>query len=118
MDEVARAWAEIGLGVNECFTAAAKVTGEWEYTAPAAGIDPCLDVRSRLKPIHQEERRVKLKLFSLGEILNPQPKAANVVHALLSWIDSADLASQENKEKPHSLEMTALLYSLRAKSGG
>ena len=43
---------------------------------------------------------MKIKLFSLGEILNPQPKAANVVHALLSWIDSADLASQENKEKP------------------
>ena len=30
LDEVARAWAEIGLDVNECFTAAAKVTGEWE----------------------------------------------------------------------------------------
>ena len=43
---------------------------------------------------------MKLKLFSLRDILSPQPKAANVVHALLSWIDSADLASQENKEKP------------------
>ena len=100
LDDVARAWAAIGLDVNACFTAAAKVTGEWAYTAPPAGTDPCLNVRSRLKPIHQEERSVKLKLFSLCEILNPQPRAANVVHALLSWIDSADLASQANKEKP------------------
>ena len=63
-------------------------------------MDPCLNVRSRLKPIHQEERRVKLKLFNLFEILNPQPRAADVAHALLSWIDSADLASQASKEKP------------------
>ena len=47
LDDVARAWAAIGLAVNECFTAVAKVTGEWTYTAPAAGMDPCFNVKSR-----------------------------------------------------------------------
>ena len=43
---------------------------------------------------------MKLKLFTFQEILNPQPKAADVVHALLEWIDAADAASQSNREKP------------------
>ena len=68
--------------------------------AAAAGMDPCQNVRSRLKPIHQEERRVQLKLFTFSQILNPQPRAKDVVHALLSWINAADAASQCNEEKP------------------
>ena len=88
------------MDVHACFAAVAKVSGAWAYTASPAGVDPCHNVRARLKPVHQEERRVKLKLFSLREILNPQPRAANVVHALLSWIDQADIASQANQEKP------------------
>ena len=100
LDDVARAWAAAGLDLHACFAEVAKVTGEWTYTAPPAGVDPCHHVRARLKPVHQEERRVKLKLFSLSEILNPQPRAANVVHALLSWIDQADIASQSKQEKP------------------
>ena len=43
---------------------------------------------------------MKLRLFTFSEILNPQPKAANVVHALLAWIDAADAASQSNQAKP------------------
>ena len=100
VDDVARAWAATGLDVNRCFAAAVKVSGDWAYSAPPEGVDPCLNVRARLKLVHQEEKRVKLRLFTLCEILNPQPRAADVVHALLSWIDSADLASQANKEKP------------------
>ena len=100
LDDVARAWAAAGLDVHACFAAAVKVSGEWAYTASPAGVGPCHNVRARLKPVHQEERRVKLKLFTLREILNPQPRAANVVHALLSWIDQADIASQSDQEKP------------------
>ena len=94
LDNVAISWAATRLDVHACFATAVKVIGEWAYTASPAGVDPCHNVRARLKPVHQEERRVKLKLFTLREILNPQPRAANVVHALLSWIDQADIASQ------------------------
>ena len=100
LDDVAAAWNEAGLDVGDCVAKAAKVTGEWEYTAAAVGVDHCRNVRARLKPVYQEERRVKLRLFTVQEILNPQPKAADVVHALLEWIDAADAASQSNREKP------------------
>ena len=43
---------------------------------------------------------MKLRQFTVSEILNPQPKAADVAHALLAWIDAADAASQSNQEKP------------------
>ena len=100
LDEVAEAWAEAGLDVNACFAKAVSVTNEWQYDASVGGSDPCHNVRARLKPVHQEERRVKLRLFTFSEILNPQPKAADVVHALLDWIDAADAASQNKQEKP------------------
>ena len=71
-DVAAAAWNEAGLDVDDCFAKAAKVSGEWEYTAAADGVDKCRNVRARLKPVHQEERCVKLKLFMSPEILNPR----------------------------------------------
>ena len=100
LDDAARAWAATGLAVNRCFAATAKVSGDWAYSAPPEGVDPCLNVRARLKLVHQEEQRVKLRLFALCEILNSQPRAAGVVRALLSWIGQADIACQEHLEKP------------------
>ena len=88
------------LDVNARFRAAVDVTGEWSYTDAPTGVDPCVSVRSRLKQVRQEEARVKLQLFALTEILNPQPRAADVVHALLAWVDVADRASQEHREAP------------------
>ena len=81
LDEVAAAWSEAGLDVDTRFATTVSVTHEWEYSAASDGQDPCRNVRARLKPVHQEERRVKLRLFTFSEILNPQPKAADVVHA-------------------------------------
>ena len=100
LDDVAKAWAGAGLDVNVCFRAAVDVTGERSYTDAPTGVDPCVSVRSRLKQVRQEEARVKLQLFTLTEILNPQPRAADVVHALLAWVDAADRASQEHREAP------------------
>ena len=50
--------------------------------------------------MREEEARVKLQLFSVKDILNPQPHAAAVVHALLFWIDEANRASQRGEAKP------------------
>ena len=100
LDDVARAWADAGLDVEACFAAAAQVTGEWKYTHTTAGKDACRHVQERLKQVREEETRVRVKLCTLSEILNPQPKAADVVHALLAWVDQADLASQRNEMKP------------------
>ena len=41
-----------------------------------------------------------MRWFTFPEILNPQPKAADVVHALLAWTDAADAASQSNQDMP------------------
>ena len=50
--------------------------------------------------MREEEASVKLQLFTVQEILNPQPDAAAVVHALLAWIDEADKAAQRGESKP------------------
>ena len=100
LDDVAKAWRDDGQDVDSCFSEAVKVTGEWTYTPAAEGEDPCENVLSRLEPVHVEARRVPLRLSELRQILNPQPKAADVVHALLSWIHRADAASQAQESKP------------------
>ena len=69
LDEVAVAWSDAGLDVDTCFAKAVSVTNEWEYSAASGGKDPCRNVRARLKPVHQEERRVKLRLFTFSDIL-------------------------------------------------
>ena len=105
LDDVAKAWAAADLDVNACLRAAANVTGEWSYTDAPNGVDPCVNVCGRLKQVRQEEARVKLQLFTLSEILNPQPRAADVAHALLAWIDAADMASQEQRDAPPFLRV-------------
>ncbi len=100
LDDVAKAWRDDGQDVDSCFSEAVKVTGEWTYMPAAEGEDPCENVLSRLEPVHAEARRVPLRLSELRQILNPQPKAADVVHALLSWIHRADAASQAQESKP------------------
>jgi hypothetical protein len=100
LDDVASAWREAGLDVDACFEAAVKVTGEWTYQPATEDQDACRNVLDRLEPVHVEARRVPLRLASLPQILNPQPKAADVVHALLSWIHRADAASQAGDRKP------------------
>ena len=54
----------------------------------------------RLQPTYEEKRRMALKLKTLAGILNPQPTLSSVLHALLQWIDLADLASQRNHPRP------------------
>ena len=102
LEAVARAWQEAGLDVDECFLAAAAVTKEWKYTPTRLGRDPrvCENVRARFAPTHEEERKVPLKLHTLQQILNPQPKAAEVFRHLLQWIDSCDRASQMKQPAP------------------
>ena len=46
--EVARAWAASGLDVDACFTAAAAVTGDWEYTPAGVPAAATGNVRTRL----------------------------------------------------------------------
>ena len=62
LDDVAKAWAAADLDVDACLRAAANVTGEWSYTDAPSGVDPCINVRGRLKQVRQEEARVKLQL--------------------------------------------------------
>ena len=88
------------MDVDTCLDAAAVVIGQWSYTHAPPGADPCCDVRARLRRMREEETRIKLPLFSVKDILNPQPHAAAVVHALLVWIDTADKTSQRGKARP------------------
>ena len=71
------------------------------YSPVGASEDICSDVCSRLRLVRSEEARVKLHLGKLGDILNPQPRVAAVVHTLLlHWIYSAGEASQRQAETP------------------
>ena len=83
LDAVARAWRDAGLDVDACFRKAAEVCNEWEYTPAATGRDPCKNVAARLRARYDEKRRVPLKLRRLGEILQPQPDTARVLHGVL-----------------------------------
>ena len=88
LDEVARAWDGARFDVDDCFTKAASVTGDGKYTpVETNGVDPCVNVRTRLSPVIVEARRVPLKLKKLSQILNPQLETAQVLHDLLSRID-------------------------------
>ena len=100
LDAVAQAWREAGLDVDACIKAAAAVTGEWEYKPSAIGAAPERDVWSRLRRVHVEEKRTRLKARTLAEILNPQPRTTEVLQRLLAWIDRADRASQAQVEPP------------------
>ena len=100
LEVVARAWRDAGVNVDRAFHAAASVTDEWIYTSAASGEDPCVGVAQRLKASYSEQRRVPLRLRTLGEVLNPQPDTAVVLHGLLDWIDRADAASQANAPRP------------------
>ncbi|MEC9233693.1 MAG: hypothetical protein VX403_07250, partial [Planctomycetota bacterium] len=100
LDEVAQAWEAAGLDVDACLRAAASVTGDWEYTATSEGRPPATNVRRRLQKKSTDERRVPVKLRNLCEILNPQPRTAEVFQNLLNWIDRADQASQTGGPRP------------------
>ena len=70
LDDLVAAWNEAGLDVDDCFAKAANVTDEWEYIATVPGVDSCRNVRARLKPVYQEERLVKLRIYTFPQVLN------------------------------------------------
>ena len=82
------------------FRAAATVTKEWTYTAAPAHADATSNVAGRFEPTFPEKRRNTLRMKSLRQVLNPQPKTAAVLHGLLAWIDRADRANQAGEAKP------------------
>ncbi len=100
LEDVARAWQRAGLDVDACLEAACEVTREWEYATAARNRDPAVKVAERLVPRSETERRVPPRLSPLADILNPQPGTAEVVHAVLDWINRCDAASQAGAATP------------------
>ena len=118
MNDVARAWAVAGMDVDTCLDAAVVVSSQWLYTHASPGADPYCNVQAKLRHLCEEEARVKLQLFNVKYILNPQPHAAAVVHALLFWIDQADRHRSAAKRCRLSAALTAVPYFLRTKNCG
>ena len=94
IDEIAAAWQAAGMDVVECLRRAASVTGEWVYTPSDE------ELRDRFTPRRTAEHTVPVKQRELWEILNPQPRAAAVLHRLLDWIDRVDIASKRDEPRP------------------
>ena len=94
LDDVEAAWARAGLDVHECWRRAISVTNEWVYT-PGPG-----PVGDRITQRRITERSIPLKHRTLAEVLDPQPRASAVIHRLLAWIDSCDMASQRGEARP------------------
>ena len=76
------AWTEAGFDADIGVAISATTTDGWAYIAAAVGPDHCRNARARLKPMHQEELRVIVRLVTSPPILSPQPNAAAVVHTL------------------------------------
>ena len=53
-----------------------------------------------VKPRRKSEKLVSVKWRDLDEILNPQPRAQQVIHKLLGWIERVDRASQTGAPRP------------------
>ena len=75
MSEPCSKLLELGVNVNDYLKAACGVTGEWVHDAAPDGRAPeaARDVRARLRPRLQTQRRIPLKLRTLRETLEPQP---------------------------------------------
>ena len=94
LDDVELAWKRAGLNVDEYWRRTVSVTNEWVYT-PGPG-----PVADRITQKRITERSIPLKHRTLAEVLDPQPRASAVIHKLLSWIDSCDMASQAGALRP------------------
>jgi hypothetical protein len=99
LDEVAQAWADAGFDVDECLRAACAATDEWELAARRLW-DPRSNVCCRLLHKWKSWQTVAVKPHTLEEILNPQPKATQVIHRLLDWIDRVDRATAVGVPRP------------------
>ena len=95
LGDVCDAWERAGYDVPECLRKAITVTNEWIYSPNAEG-----DIRSRLKQRVIKEMSVPVELRSLERIVNPQPRALDVIRKHLDWISRADLASQQSLPRP------------------
>ena len=95
LDAVMAGWAAAGLDAIECLRNAVSVTKDWVYDP-----DPGLAYDQRIKPRRKSEKLVNVKWRDLDEILNPQPRAQQVVHKLLGWIERVDRASQTGAPRP------------------
>jgi len=93
--DVCVAWERARYDVAECLRKAVTVTNEWVYSPTAEG-----EIRNRLKQRVIKEMSVPVELRSLERIVNPQPRALDVIRKLLDWISRVDLASQQGLPRP------------------
>jgi hypothetical protein len=94
LDLVAQKWLSSGLDINVCMQAACAVTKEWSYTPASDGRSSgaATNVYKRLSKRQKREQRIPVKLRTLQEALNPQPRMSEVLFRLMAWIDREDVA--------------------------
>eukprot|EP00973_Karenia_brevis_P088514 12273609-Karenia_brevis.AAC.1 len=94
LHEIYAAWRAAGLDPVECLRRCATVTNDFVYHPGPQ------DLRDRFTPRFVKKRAVPIVARELHEMLNPQPRAAAVMHRLLDWIERADIACQRGEAKP------------------
>lgn len=92
--EIYDALKAAGFDPVECLRRCATVTNDFVYRPGPR------DLRDRFTPRFVKERTIPVVARELKQMLDPQPRAAEVMHRLLDWIERADLASQRGEAKP------------------
>ena len=94
LTEIYDALKAAGFDPVECLRRCATVTNDFVYRPGPR------DLRDRFTPRFVKERTIPVVARELKQMLDPQPRAAEVMHRLLDWIERADLASQRGEAKP------------------
>ena len=100
LDGVAKAWAEAGLDVDDCFTKPFRATGDWQHKRASSTQAATQFVSHRLTRSRVQEANVRVGLKPLSTLIDPQPSTASVLRQLFDWIDRADQASQAGERVP------------------
>ena len=102
LDAVAAKWLELNLDVNECMSAAVRVTDEWTYTSLPNGrsMAAATNVACRLHRKRIAQRTIPIVHRTLEQILDPQPDMSECMSRVLEWVERENDCLNRGEDAP------------------